>query len=100
MLETQRHPSGKVNLEETGRSWRDFPLTLRVCGAADDVGDLGLEAGVGGAVLAARLVAARAQRHHTLHGRVGPQVLALMDGQGSGVIDQQASILKHTSHGM
>lgn len=71
------------------------PLTLGVCGTADDVGDLGLEAGVGGAVLAARLVTARAQRDHTLQRSVGPQVLTLVDGQCCGVVDQEPSILKH-----
>ena len=75
-----------------GRSWRRS-LTLRVCGTADDVGDLGFEAGAGGAVLARGLVAARAQGHHTLHRRVGPQALTFMNGQRCGVIDEQTTVL-------
>ena len=75
-----------------GRScWRS--LTLRVCGAADDVGDLGLEAGARGAGPARGLVAAGAEGHHTLHRRVGPQTLTLMDGQRCGVVDEQTTVL-------
>lgn len=69
-------------------------LTLCVCGAADDVGKLGLEARVGRAVLARRLIAPRAQRQHALQRRVGPQTLALMDGQRRGVVDEKPSILE------
>lgn len=69
-------------------------LTLCVCGAADDVSKLGLEARVGRAVLAHCLVAPRAQRQHALQRRVGPQTLALMDGQRRGVVDEKSSILE------
>lgn len=68
-------------------------LTLGVGGAADDVGQLGLQAGVGGAVPARRLVAARAQRQHALQRRVGPQALALVDGQRRGVVDEESAVL-------
>lgn len=68
-------------------------LTLGVGGAADHVGQFGLQAGVGGAVLARRLVAARAQRQHALQRRVGPQALALVDGQRRGVVDEESSVL-------
>lgn len=68
-------------------------LTLGVGGAADDVGQFGLQAGVGGAVPARRLVAARAQRQHALQRRVGPQTLALVDGQRRGVVDEESSVL-------
>lgn len=68
-------------------------LTFGVRGAADDVGQFGLQAGVGGAVLARRLVAAGAQRQHALQRRVGPQALALVDGQRRGVVDEESSVL-------
>lgn len=68
-------------------------LTLGVGGAADDVGQFGLQAGVGGAVPARRLVAARAQRQHALQRRVGPQALALVDGQRRGVVDEESAVL-------
>lgn len=69
-------------------------LTLGICGAADDVGELGLEAREGRAVLAHRLEPSGAQRQHTLQWRVRPQTFTLVDGQGCGVIDQESSILK------
>lgn len=62
-------------------------LTLCICGTADDVGELGLEACVGRAVLARSLVASGAQRQHALQWRVRPQTLTLMDGQRCGVVD-------------
>lgn len=62
-------------------------VTLCVCGTADDVGELGLEARVGRAVLGRRLVAPGAQRQHTLQRRVRPQTLTLVDGQRCGVVD-------------
>lgn len=69
-------------------------LTLSVCGTADDICELGLQAGVGGVVLSCRLVSSGAQRQHTLQGCVGPQTLALMYGQRRGVVNKKASVLK------
>lgn len=74
-------------------------FTLGVRGAADDVRQLGFEARVGGAVLPRRLVASSAQRQHTLQRGVGPQALALMDGQRCGVVDEESSVLKDTRDG-
>lgn len=67
--------------------------TFRVGGTADDVGELGLQAGVGGTVAAGALEAAGPQRDHALQRRVGPQTLALVDRQRCRVVDQQAAIL-------
>lgn len=68
-------------------------LTLRVCGAADHVGQFGFQAGGGGAVLAQIFHTARPHRHHALQRRVGPQTLGLVDRQRRGVVNQEASIL-------
>lgn len=69
------------------------PPTLSVGGAADHVGEFGFEAGGGRARLPETFKAARSERDHTLQGRVGPQALALVDGQCCGVVDEQTSIL-------
>lgn len=69
-------------------------LTLRICGTTDDVGELGLQACVGCAILTHRLISPGAQRQHTLQRRVGPQTLTLVDGQRRGVVNKQSSILK------
>lgn len=69
-------------------------LTLCICGAAYDLSELGLEACVGGAVLASRLVPPGAQRQHTLQRRVWPQTLTFVDGQRCGVVYQEASVLE------
>lgn len=61
--------------------------TLGVGGTADDVAELGLEARVGRAVVVRRLVAPCPQGQHALQRRVGPQTLALVDGQSRGVVD-------------
>lgn len=61
-------------------------LTLSVCGTADHISELCLEARVGSAVVAGRLVASGAQRQHTLQWGVWPQALTLMDGQRCGVV--------------
>jgi len=61
--------------------------TLGICSAADDVAELGLEAGVGRAVIARGLVPPGAQRQHALQRCVGPQALTLMDGESCGVVD-------------
>lgn len=74
-------------------------LTFCICGTADDVGELGLQARVGRAVLARRLVPSGAQRQHTLQRCVRPKTLTLMDGQRSGVVDQESSILKEKTDG-
>lgn len=68
-------------------------LTLSVCSTADDIGEFGFEACVGGAVLARSFVAARTEWDHTLQRCVGPQTLTLMDSQRCGVVNQQTSIL-------
>lgn len=68
-------------------------LTLRVCSAADHMGQFGFQAGGGGAVLAEIFHAARPHRDHALQRRVGPQTLGLVDGQRRGVVDQEASVL-------
>lgn len=74
-------------------------LTLGGGGAADDVAQFGLQAGVGDAGSSARLEASRPQRHHTLQRDVRPQTLTLVDGQSRGVIDQHPAVLKtHTQH--
>ena len=72
-------------------------LTFSVCGTADDIGELGFEARIRGAVLAGSFEAARAERHHALQGRVGPQALALVDCKSCGVVNQQASVLCATT---
>lgn len=68
--------------------------TFCVCGAADDVGELGLQARVGRVVLTRRLVAPGAKRQHTLQRCVWPQTLTLVDSQRCGVVYQQSSVLK------
>lgn len=71
-----------------------YRLTFSVCGAADDVGEFGLQAGVSAWVgLGDGFISACSQRHHTLHRGVGPQTLALMDGQSSRVVDQETTVL-------
>lgn len=61
--------------------------TLCIRSAADDIGELGLEARVGRAVFARCLESSRAQRQHALQGRVWPETLTLVDGQRCGVVD-------------
>ena len=67
--------------------------TFSVRGAADDVGEFGLEAGVRGVVLAHRLESPGTQGDDALQWGLGPQAFTLMNGQCCGVIDQQPSIL-------
>lgn len=68
-----------------------------VCGAADEVADFGPEAGGGGGRLLCVVVAARAEGQHALEGLLGPQEAALVDGQGTGVVQNDTSVLKPAS---
>ncbi len=80
---------------EAHRSRDPHHLTFSVGGAADDIGEFGLQAGISArAGLAYSFVLACAQRYHTLHRRVGPQTLALMDGQSGRVVDQETTVLQ------
>lgn len=68
-----------------------------VGGAADEVADFGPEAGGGGGRLLSVVVAARAEGQHALEGLLGPQEAALVDGQGTGVVQYDTSVLKPAS---
>lgn len=68
-----------------------------VGGTADEVADFGPEAGRSGGRFLCVVVAARAEGEHALEGLPGPQEAALVDGQGAGVVQNDASILKPTS---
>lgn len=57
------------------------------------MGQFGLQAGGGGAVLAEVFHAARPHGDHALQRRVGPQTLGLVDRQRRGVVNQEASVL-------
>lgn len=65
-----------------------------VGGAADEVADFGPEAGGGGGRLLSIVVAARAEGEHALERLLGPQEAALVDGQGTGVVQNDTSVLK------
>lgn len=67
-----------------------------VSGAADEVADFGPEAGRRGGRFLSVVVATRAEGEHTLEGLFGPQQTALVDGQGTGVVQNDTSILKPT----
>lgn len=67
-----------------------------VGGAADEVADFGPEAGRRGGRFPSVVVAARPEGEHALEGLLGPQEAALMDGQGTGVVQNDTSVLKPT----
>lgn len=67
-----------------------------VCGAADEVADFGPEAGRRGGRFLSVVVAARAEGENTLEWLLGPQETALVDGQGTRVVQNDSSVLTPT----
>lgn len=67
---------------------------LGVSGAADEVADFGPQAGGRGRRLLCVIIASSAEGQYTLEGLVGPQETALVDGQGTGIVQNDTSILK------
>lgn len=67
---------------------------LGVSGAADEVADFGPQAGGRGRGLLCVIIASGAEGQHTLKGLVGPQETALVDGQGTGIVQDDTSVLK------
>lgn len=65
-----------------------------VCSAADQVADFGSQAGGGGGCPLDVVIATCAEGQHTLEGLVGPQQTALVNSQGTGVVQDNSSILQ------
>lgn len=71
--------------------WR---LAFSVCGTPDQVADFGSQAGGGGRPPCGVVVATGSQRQHTLEGLIRPEQSAFMDGEGTGIVKNEASVLK------
>lgn len=65
-----------------------------VSGTADQVADFGPQAGGGGRASLSVVIATSAKGQHTLKGLVGPQQTTLVDSQGTGVVQDNSSILQ------
>lgn len=64
-----------------------------VSGTADQVTDFSPQAGGGGRSSLDVVIASSAEGQHALKGLVGPQKTALVDRQGTGIVQNNASIL-------